>query len=219
MHLKRPAHDFRRRPGMAMAAFVLAVGAAVCPGFTAEYPIPSWATSQVSSAMCRGSRMHLVAPGTVAVAYTRAYDVLMGSNLLERVAAAYLRDLPPGAKTNLVITPVGTNGRYLVDWLGDRADVRDFWRNTDTNTFFEGGYVMTGERYFGKFESVMNVRVTPTTNGEAFFRADALIYPHNGLIRFIFKNLLSVERYFRQTMIELSAEITRVCTTLCKPPG
>lgn len=202
---------FRLLAASALLLFGLAV-----PGRAADYSVPAWATSHVSSAMCRGSKMHLVATGSVAVAYERAYVVLMGSNILERVEASYRRELAAGAKTNLVVIPLGTNGHYTVVWKDDPADVRDLWRKTDTNNFFEGGYVITGERSFGAFETVMNIRVQRTETGQAGFRADVLIYPHNGLIRFIFKNLLSVEDYFRDTMVEMSAEIERVCTRLCQ---
>lgn len=205
----------RRRFRFVAATALLFAGLAVS-GRAADYPLPAWATSHVSSAMCRGSKVHLVATGSVAVAYERAYVVLMGSNILERVAASYQRELAAGAKTNLMVIPLDRNGHYTVLWKGDSADVRDLWRKTDTNSFFEGGYVITGERYFGSFETVMNVRVQRTNTGQASFRADVLIYPHNGLIRFIFNNLLSVEDYFRDTMADMSAEITRVCTRLCQ---
>lgn len=180
--------------------------------------MPAWATSHVTTAMCRGSKMHLVATGDMAVAYERAYAVLMDTRILEKVAAAYLRDLPAGTKTNLVITPAGTNGLYLVDWQDERADVHDIWRNTDADRFFEGGFLIAGRRPFGKFESVMNLRVMRTDAGQARFQADVFIYPHNGLVRFVFKNLFSVERYFRDTMVDMSAELKRVCTTLCQAP-
>ena len=205
----------RRRFHLLAATVLLFVGLSV-PVYADDYSMPAWATSQVSSAMCRGSKIHLVATGSVVVAYERVYAVLMGSNILERVAASDRRELAAGAKTNLVVIPLGTNGHYTVVWKGDPADVRDLWRKTDTNNFFEGGYVITGERYFGAFETVMNIRVQRMETGQASFRADVLIYPHNGLIRFIFKNLLSVEDYFRGTMVEMSAEIERVCTRLCQ---
>lgn len=160
--------------------------------------------------------MHLVATGDVAVAYERAYAVLTDKSVLEKVADAYLRNLPAGAKTNLVISATGTNGLYVVDWKDERADVRDVWRNTDTNNFFEGGFAMNGKRYFGVFEAVMNIRAKRMPDGQVRYRADVFIYPHNGLIRFIFSNLLSVEDYFRETMIEMSAEIKRVCINLCQ---
>lgn len=181
-----------------------------------DFAMPAWATSHVSVAMCKGTRMHLVATGGVAVAYERVYAVLMSSNILEQVEAAYLRELPAGTKADLVVIPAGFRGRYRVDWKDEWADVSDVWRKTDTNSFFEGGYVVTGVRYFGAFETVMNIRVQRTPSGQADFRADVLVYPHNGLIRFVFKNLISVESYFRVTMNEMSAEIRRVCTTLCQ---
>lgn len=207
---------FRSRPHICFAVMgLLLLAGFALPGRADDYPLPDWATAHVSSAMCRGSKIHLVATGDVAVAYARVYAVLMDPKILEKVASAYRRELPSGAKTNLVVTPLDTNGHYLVDWNNERADVRDLWRGTDTNNYFQGGYVMTGKRFFGSFETVMNVRVQRTKTGQATFRADVLIYPHNGLIRFIFNNFISVESYFRNTMTGLSAEIKRICTNLC----
>ena len=197
------------------AAGLLLAGLAV-PGLAEEdYPLPAWSTSLVSRAMCGGSKIHLVATGTVAVAYERAYVELMRTNVLENVQAAYLRELPPGAKTNLVIMPLETRGHYLFYWNNEHAAVQDVWRSTDTNSFFEGGYIVTGTRFFGAFETVMNIHVQRTDAGQAGFRADVLVYPHNGLIRFIFNNVLSVESYFRKTMADMSVQITRICTNLC----
>ncbi|MEI8243549.1 MAG: hypothetical protein WCI17_09810 [bacterium] len=205
--------------GCAIACLALLLPGLAPAVWAADAVMPAWARPHVTSAMRKGSQMHLVATGEVAVAYERVYAVLMRSNILEDVEAAYLRELPAGADTNLMITPVGTNGLYYFDWKDERAEVRDVWRRTDTNSFFEGGYVMTGERYFGSFESVMNLRVQRTGTGQASFRADVFVYPHNGLIRFIFNNLLSVEDYFRDTLIEMSDEIKRICTSLCQTNG
>ena len=215
MQRPHPTGRFPRLRVLAAAGTLLAAFAG--PGRAANDPLPAWSTSHVSAAMCKGSTMHLVATGCVAVAYERTYAVLMRKSILEDVQAAYLRKLPAGAKTHLVITPIGRNGRYRVDWQDEPADVRDVWRATDTNRFFEGGYIITGTRYFGAFETVMNIRVQRTDTGQAGFRADVIVYPHNGLIRFVFKNLLSVESYFRKTMDEMSAQIKRVCTDLCQP--
>lgn len=159
--------------------------------------------------------MHLVSTGGVAVAYEHVYATLMRTNILENVQAVYLRDLPVGTRTNLVITPAGTGGCYHVEWQGERAEVHDVRRATDTNTYFEGGYIITGKRGFGSFETVMNIRVQRTGVGQASFRVDALVYPHNGFIRFLFRNLLSVDDYFRDTMINMSAQFKRICTNLC----
>jgi len=202
-----------RLPG-ALASVLLLAGVALS-GEDVEVPVSAWATSRVSSAMCNGSKLHLVATGEVAVAYERAYVVLMHTNILMDVASAYLREQPSGAKPKLAITPLDSNGHYTVNWKKEQSDVRDVWRKTDTNSFFEGGFIITGVRFFGAFETVMNVHVQRLGNGLTGFRADVLIYPHNGLIRFIFSNLLSVESYFRDTMDEMSVDIERVCTDLC----
>jgi hypothetical protein len=199
-----------------MAGGVLPIMGVTLPGLAQDYPMPAWAVPHVSAAMCMGSKLHLVATGGLDVAYERAYVVLMNTNILAEVQAAYLRELAAGAKTNLVITPFGTNGHYWVDWNNERADVFDVGRRTDTNNFFEGGYIVTGTRYFGAFETVINIRVQRIETGQASFRGDVLIYPHNGLIRFLFSNVFSVESYFRNTMIDMSAEIKRVCTSLCQ---
>jgi hypothetical protein len=203
---------------MRAAAWLLLLAGGVLPVLAGGVPLPAWSTGRVSRAMCQGSRLRLVATGEVAVAYERAFEKLMHTNILMDVQAVYHSELKPGEKTNLVITALGRSGHYYVDWKDERADVEDVWRATDTNSFFEGGFVITGERYFGDFETVLNVRVQRLAGGNAGFCADVQIYPHNGLIRFIFNNLLSVEDYFRDTMVEMSAEIRRVCTALCRPP-
>jgi hypothetical protein len=179
-------------------------------------PVPAWAVAHVSTAMCQGTRLHLVTTGVVAVAFEQVYHALMRSNVLEEVAAVYHQELPAGEKPALVVTPLAgpPAGRYAVDWQTKRAQVRDVWRQTDTNSFFEGGYVMTGQRYFGAFETVLVVHVKRTPAGQAAFRADVLIYPHNGMVRFSVKHLLPVDAYFRKIMQELGAKIRHICTVL-----
>ena len=181
-----------------------------------ETPLPAWSTSLVSSAMCDGSKIHLVVTGTVAVAFDRARAVLLTPDILEKIEAMYRRELPPGEPGKLEVTRLETNGHYRVRWKTDLADVRDVWRATDTNRFFAGGYVITGERFFGSFETVMAVRVDRTPENQATFRADILVYPHNGFIRFLFSTVISVEGYFRRTTAELSAEFQRICANLCR---
>ncbi len=168
--------------------------------------------------MCQGSKLHLMTTGEVAVAYERVYGALMRSNVLEEIASVYLQELPAGEKPSLVVTPREGRGRYAVDWQAKRAEVQEVWRSTDTNTFFEGGYVMTGRRYFGSFETVMMVHVKRTTTGHASFRADVLVYPQNGLIRYSVTHLLPVDAYFRRTMQEMGAKIRHICTVLSQRP-
>ncbi len=195
---------------------VLLLGIAAVGRADEETPLPAWSTSLVSSAMCDGSKIHLAVTGTVAVAFDQTREVLLAPDILEKIEAMYRRELPDGEPGKLEVTRLETNGHYRVRWKTDLAVVRDVWRATDTNHFFEGGYVITGERFFGSFETVMAVRVARTPEGQSSFLADILVYPHNGFIRFLFSNLISVEGYFRRTTAELSAEFQRVCTSLCR---
>ena len=165
--------------------------------------------------MCEGSRMHLLTTGMVAVAYEQVYAALMRTNILKDVERAYLRELPAGAKTNMTITALHAKGLYAVDWKDERAEVWDVWRQSDTNSF-RGGFIITGERFFGSFETVMTIFVQRAPGGQARFQVDVLVYPHNGLVRFLFNNVFSVEDYFRDVLIEMSDEIKRLCTNLCR---
>ena len=205
-----------RRINSFLLAAALLLGIAAAARADEETPLPAWSTSLVSSAMCDGSKIHLVVTGTVAVAFDRACAVLLKPDILEKIEALYRRELPPGEPGKLEVTRLETNGHYRVRWKTDLADVRDVWRATDTTRFFEGGYVLTSERFFGSFETVLVVRVMRTPEDQASFRADILVYPHNGFIRFLFSTVLSVESHFRRTTAELSAEFQRICTSLCR---
>jgi hypothetical protein len=155
--------------------------------------------------------------GCVTGSLAKAFAVLRETNLLDQVQAAYAAQLPASERPEFVVQSTAPGRYHYVNKDGERCDIRELWRRTDTNSWIEVAFHVQGERRFGTFESLIYLTVSGTTAGPTgvlHYAAKVRAWPHQTWARLLLRYLPGVELYFRMKTAEMRGVITRVFTRL-----
>lgn len=161
--------------------------------------------------------------GSITGAFERAYAVLLATNVLERVQQSYAAQLPEGEEPEFEVMPAGEGRYYYVNKDAERCDIRELWRETDTNSWFRPAFYVTGERTFGRFESLIYMDVQ-RGEGEApgdvlHYTTDVRVWPHGAVVRVFLRYMPGVELYFRRKTAEMRGIITTVFSGMMSQAG
>jgi hypothetical protein len=193
-----------------------ALGAAFC-ACTLTLPPPPQAADADEFRLLSLRVLRIPVAGAITGAFDKAYAVLQTSNVLERVQQAYAANLPAGQKPEFQVMSAGPGRYYYVNKDDERCDIREIWRETDSNTWFRCAFHVTGERTFGTFETLLYMTVAQQTPEALAYDADIRVWPHGAVIRFILRCLPGVERYFREKTAEMRTTISGVFARLAGP--
>lgn len=158
--------------------------------------------------------------GCLTASFSKAHAVLQSSNLLEQVQQAYAAQLPVGKKPEFEVMPAGEGRYYYVNKDDERCDIRELWRSTDTNTSFQCAFYVTGERFFGRFESLITLRVTRSSAlppETLSYVTDVRICPHSAAARVLLRHMPGIELYFRKKADEMRRILATIFTHLAGP--
>jgi len=178
------------------------------------------ATDPDEARMLSLKTLRIPVDGCITGSFSKAYGVLQASNLLERVEQAYAMQLPAGQNPEFHVMSQGAGLYYYVNKDGERCDIREVWRRTDTNAQFSCAFYVQGERAFGRFESliVMKVAARPDKRPEVLtYEADIRVWPHGAVVRVFLRYMPGVERYFKNKTVEMRRIIASVFTRLAGP--
>jgi len=153
--------------------------------------------------------------GCVTASFERAYGVLQEANLLDKIQTTYAAQLPSGQKPPFVVHTTGKGQYFYVDKNNERCDICELWRKTDTNTWFQAAFHVSGKRPFGSFESLIYLTVArqPSASPEVLhYSADVRAWPQLSVARFLIRYLPGIDCYFRAKTSEMRGIITRVFT-------
>ncbi len=156
-------------------------------------------------------RIHVA--GCVTGSFERAYGVLQTSNLLETVQQAYAAQLPVGIKPQFEVKSAGAGRYYYVNKAGERCDIRELWRETDTNTCFMTAFYATGKRTFGTFESLIYLTLARDEQASPkvlVYTVSIRVWPQGALVRVFLRYLPGIDRYFRKKTADLETIFTDV---------
>lgn len=155
--------------------------------------------------------------GCVTGSFAKAFAVLRETNLLDRIQSAYATQLPPGQKPEFVVHSVAPGRYYYVNKDNERCDLRELWRQTDSNGWFQVAFHVRGERAFGSFESLIYLTVAHNAAAPPDvlnYTADVRAWPHAAWARILVRVLPGVELYFRLKTAEMRGIIMRVFARL-----
>ena len=155
--------------------------------------------------------------GCVTGSFIKANAVLREVNLLDMVQTAYASQLPSGQKPAFVVKSTGKGQYFYISKEDERCDIRELWRLTDTNTWFQAAFHIHGGQICGAFDSLVYLTVSRegVTSPEVLnYSADVRVWPHRAWARFLVRYLPGVECYFRMKTAEMRGIITRVFTCL-----
>ena len=151
--------------------------------------------------------------GCVTGTFERAFAVLGETNLLDSVQSAYAAQLPAGQQPEFVVHSTAPGLYFYVNKNSERCDIRELWRRTDSNRWFQVAFHVRGERSFGPFESLVYLTVAREDAApprELHYVAEVRAWPQPFWVRFLAQHLPGIECYFRMKTAEMRGIITRV---------
>ena len=202
------------RPRVFLWAFALAVNGAIAERPFCAMTDPDEIRLSSSKALC------IPVEGCITASFAKVHAVLRSSNLLERVQQVYADQLPEGAKPEFVVHSAGDGRYYYVNNDDERCDIRELWRDTDTNTSFRCAFYVTGERFFGRFESLITLSVMRSSSDSTEtmrYVTDVRVCPHSATVRVFLRHMPGVDFYFRRKTAEMRRIISAVFTRLAGP--
>lgn len=153
--------------------------------------------------------------GTVPVTFEAAVLVLSQSNLIDRIQAEYARSLPEGKSPDFVLQPAGSNAWTFVNRKGQSSEVHEVARSSGTTKSLTMVFYTTGERFFGRFESLASIHAAPISTNEVAYTVEVLAYPHQPVLRFFVRHLGLVEKFFNEKTEAMETITVGICQRLC----
>jgi len=155
--------------------------------------------------------------GNVETEFTAIARGLSHSNLVMDVQTTYARMLPPGRRPEFVIKQASSNAYFYVNKHGERSDIREVLRRSDSPDDIRCVYHVKGTRFFGPFESVIQVDVRPgKTTGTTGYEIEVYAHPEVTVTRFLARHLPLVDLYFQhktRDVVNLVVDIVRESVT------
>ncbi len=155
--------------------------------------------------------------GAVPIHYADIVSAFSREDLLDQVQAEYARMLKPGQKPEFVVQKTGPRTYAYKNRKHEHSEIHELFRGAAGTNRFEVEYYVSGERFFGKFQSVILVGVAPQDGAHSTYDVQVYAYPEAALPRFLARHLGLVERYFKSKTRDMERMATQICTRLCQP--
>lgn len=159
--------------------------------------------------------IYIHSTNTVHVDYGQIMSILHAEDLLTTVQDGYDAVLRPGEKKEWTIAKIG-DGRYrFVNRKGETSEIFELYRSPADTNAFELAVLSQGRRFFGYYQALVHLRVTPDAAHHCAYSADIYAYPKNTVVRFVARNLNLIERFFNRKTDQIIEISTRVSLYLC----
>ena len=197
--------------------FKLIAGLALTAAAAVYAAVPSYLvpTGADEARILKEHTINIPIEGCVTASFERAYGILQEADLLDKVQTTYAAQLPSGQTPKFVVHTTGKGQYFYVDKNNGRCDISELWRRTDTNTWFQAAFHVSGKRFFGNFESLIYLTVArqPSASPEVLhYSADVRAWPQLSVARFLIRYLPGIDCYFRAKTSEMRGIITSVFT-------
>ena len=153
--------------------------------------------------------------GQVPVSYGRVLTVLQQPDLMNNVQQAYSELIVEGEAPEFSIRQTSSNTYFYINRKGERTDVTELVRKQTSEENFEIVLYSAGERFFGRYEALIHVRIEAEAARQSRFSASVYAYPENAVSRFFARHLGLVERYFNKKTKQMTGMITTIACSLC----
>ena len=172
----------------------------------------------LATALLTKDTIQVQATGTVAVAFSDILASLAQTKLIDRIQSEYARTLPAGQAPEFVVTSLGSNIWSYTNRSAEQSIIHEVTMQRLSTNELVAVFYASGERFFGRFESLTAIRLLPAGPGRSAYEVAVFAYPQQALCRFFIRHLGLIESYFRNKTREIEKLATSICRGLCSPP-
>jgi hypothetical protein len=131
-------------------------------------------------------------------------------NLVMDVQRTYARMLPAGRQPEFVIRPATTNTYYYVNKNGERSDIREVLRRNSAPGTIRCVYHVKGQRFFGPFESVIQIDARQEGAKTTCYEIDVYAHPEVTVTRFLARHLPFIYHYFQSKTRDVASLVVSI---------
>ena len=154
--------------------------------------------------------IHICATGHAKVPFPAIAEGLTRSNLIADVQQTYARMLPAGKHPEFVILQTSSNAYHYSNREGEESDIREVSRRPLPPDCIRCVYHVAGRRFFGPFESVIQIDARREDAGASGYEVNVYAYPDVTVARFLARHLPFVETYFRRKTREIVGLVSEI---------
>ncbi len=159
--------------------------------------------------------IHVTLDDGIGVAYERALQLFEQPDILALVQEEYARQLEGEEEPEFVVQSDGPGSWSYENRKGQVSEIREIFRDLqpDASRLI---YYTRGERFFGWFRALTDVRIRPDPDqpGACRYDVDVYAYPEVAVARFFARHLGLVERYFNRKTGDVTELTVRICNGL-----
>ncbi|QHI70034.1 hypothetical protein [Tichowtungia aerotolerans] len=162
--------------------------------------------------------IRLTGGGRVELSFEDAVGILDRKDLLAAIQRGYSAVLPKGKTPEFTVTQTGPGTYHYVNRHGQETAVEQVSLETVSGEHAEIALYSEGRRFFGNYQSLCCVTVTPAGEGQVDYSVTVYARPESAAVR-IFARLTPAELYFRHKLKEMTGLVIDVCNQIkeCEP--
>lgn len=204
----------RRVPPPSLLALLLVLGVAVRAPAAVPWIDPALLSGdEAALAITTKPALRYEAAGTATAPFSEMVRVFASTSLLADIQVEYERLLPEGETPEFTIEQTGPTAYGYVNREDETSTIREIRRH-EAADYVEVVYHASGERFFGRFDAVIHIRVAPETDDAVAYTARVLAYPASRFLRVLARFPL-VDLYFQRKTREVAGLSVRIGEALC----
>lgn len=180
----------------------------------AELPASVMQHAEVTNLLSK-SCLRIDASGCAEAAFSDLLTVSRRGDLLTAVQQEYAAMLPEGEKPEFTVEEISPGEYFYVNRNRQESHVSELLREVQPDGMLHAVYLISGERFFGRFQALVHVSIADAGAGRVEYFAEVYAHPENRFCRWLAHGLhAAIESFFRRETRCMTGLVMEVCSRL-----
>lgn len=165
---------------------------------------------EASSGLLQKNPIRLQSHGEVDIPFEEASQILTRTDFLEAIQSAYGETLPDGAAPEFVVQQIGDGKYHYTNCHQQETSIEEVCRTLIPAEKAELVIYSEGVRFFGEFQSLCWIEVTPAGRDRTSYSITVYAHPDSTAVRWLAR-VSPVEAFFKYKTRHLTDLVVEVC--------
>lgn len=171
---------------------------------------PVAAKNESVEALVSKKCIYLEAGGSADLSMDMACGLLGRPDMLEMIQQAYQDMMPEGKSVEFTVKKEGEGKYSYVNRHNEQTRIEEVARTVIPDQKVVVALYSEGRRFFGAYQSLVQVEVNPADEGGVQYNVCVYAYPESRMFR-LFAKLPPVEHFFRSKTVEMTELTLSIC--------
>ena len=164
--------------------------------------------------------LHIEASGTAEADFAALLAVNARDDLLDAVQREYAAMLPEGEEPEFEVEEIAPGHYFYVNCKQQESQVTEVLRGLQPDGNLHAVYTIAAERFFGRFEALVHVRISDAAPGKVHYAAEVYAWPENTFARLFARGMhFAIESFFRRETRCMTSLVLDLCARLVDEPA